>query len=60
MLFQHCHTCGLEVELKATTVGTILVVDGVCHDGYILHWQSQPTVNCMPAGNLLQQCFSAA
>ena len=37
MLFQHCHTCGVEVELKATTVGTMLVVDGVCHDGYILH-----------------------
>jgi len=45
MIFQRCHTCGLEVELKATTVGTMLVVDGVtvCHDGHMLHWQSQPS-----------------
>jgi len=53
MLFQWCHTCSLEVELKASTVGTILVVDGVCCDGHILHWQSQPTVNRIPADNLL-------
>ena len=26
MLSQQCHTCGLEVELKATIVGTMLVV----------------------------------
>ena len=52
-LFQWCHSCGLEVELKTSTVGTMLVVEGMCPDGHILHWQSQPTVNRTPAGNLL-------
>ena len=30
-----------------------LVVNGVCPDGHILHWQSQPMVRGMAAGNLL-------
>ena len=45
MLFQQCHSCGLEVEFKTSTVGTMLVVDGICPDGHVLHWKSQPTVN---------------
>jgi len=52
-VFQRCHSCGIEVELKTSTVSTMLVVDGTCPDGYVQHWQSQPTVNCTPAGNLL-------
>ena len=48
-LFQRCHSCGLEVKLKTSIRGTLLVVNGVCPDGHILHWQSQP----MAAGNLL-------
>ena len=25
----------------------------MCPDKHVLHWQSQATVNCIPAGNLL-------
>ncbi|XP_065902251.1 uncharacterized protein [Dysidea avara] len=52
-LFQRCHSCGLEVVLKTSTVGIMLVVEGMRPDGHVLHWQSQPTVNRTPAGNLL-------
>ena len=27
-LFQQCHSCGVEIELKTSIVGTMLVVDG--------------------------------
>ena len=52
-LFHRCRSCGLEVKLKASVRGTLLVVSGVCTDGHILHWQSQPMVRCMAAGNML-------
>ena len=52
-LFQQCHSCALEVKLKTYIQGTLLVVSGVCPDGHILHWQSQPMVRGMAAGNLL-------
>ena len=52
-LFQRCHGCGLEVKLKTSIQGTLLVLNGVCPDGHILHWQSQPVVRGMAAGNLL-------
>jgi len=35
ILFRWCRTFGLEVELKASTVGTMLVVYGMCCDGHI-------------------------
>ena len=34
-------------------VGTLLVVNGICPDGHVLHWQSHPMVRGMAAGNLL-------
>ena len=52
-LFHRCCSCGLEVKLKASIRGTLLVVSGVCSNGHILHWQSQPMVRGMVAGNLL-------
>ena len=52
-LFYQCCSCGLEVKLKTSVQGTLLVVSGVCPDGHILHWQSQPMVRGMAAGNLL-------
>ena len=52
-LFQRYHSCGLEVKLKTSIRGTLLVVNGVCPDGHILHWQSQPMVRGMAARNLL-------
>ena len=52
-LFHQCHSCGVEVKLKASIRGTLLVVSGVCPDGHTLHWQSQPMVRGMAAGNLL-------
>ena len=51
-LFQQCHSCILEVKLKTSIQGKLLVV-GVCADGHILHWQSQPMVKGMAVGNLL-------
>ena len=49
-LFQWCHSCGLEVKFKISVRGTLLAVSGVCPDGHIPHWQSQPVVRCMAAG----------
>ena len=52
-LFSQCCKCGLEVELKNSIRGTLLVVNGSCPHGHDVHWQSQPTVRNMAAGNLL-------
>ena len=52
-LFQGCHSCGLEVKLKTSIRGTLLVLNSVCPNGHILFWQSQPMVRGMVAGNLL-------
>ena len=52
-LFSQCYKCGLEVELKTSVSGTLLVVSGSCPHGHHVHWQSQPTVRNMAAGNLL-------
>ena len=52
-LFHRCYSCGLEVKLETSIVGTLYVVRGMCPDGHVLHWQSQPTVRGMAAGNLL-------
>ena len=52
-LFRRCHSCGLEVKLKISIVGTSLVVNGIFPDGHVLHWQSQSMVRHMAAGNLL-------
>ena len=52
-LFNRCPSCGLEVKLETSTIGTLLVVNGICPDGHVLHWQSQPMVKGMAAGNLL-------
>ena len=51
--FRRRHSCGLEVKLKTSIVGTLLVVNGIFPDGHVLHWQSQPMVRGMTAGNLL-------
>ena len=52
-LFHRCHSCGQEVKLETSVIGTLLVVNGTCPDGHVLHWQSQPMVRGMAAGNLL-------
>jgi len=41
------------VELKTATSGTLFEVNGTCPDEHVLHWQSQPVVRHIPAGNLL-------
>ena len=41
------------IELKISTSGTLLEVSGICPDGYVLFWQSQPVVRRIPTGNLL-------
>ena len=52
-LLSQCSKCGQEVELKTSIRGTLLVVTGSCPHGHEVHWQSQPTVRNMAAGNLL-------
>ena len=42
-----------EVKLETFIVGTLFVVRGMCPDEHVLHWQSQPMVRGMAAGNLL-------
>jgi len=54
MLFKLCRSCGQKmVELKTSTMGTLFEVNGICPDGHVLHWESQPVVRRIPAGNLL-------
>ena len=36
-LFHRCHSCGLEVKLETSVVGTLLVVSGTCPDEHVLH-----------------------
>ena len=52
-LFRRCHSCGQEVKLETSIVGTMLVVSGTCPDGHVLKWQSQPMIKGMAVGNLL-------
>ena len=52
-LFHSCHSCSLEVKLETSIVGKLLVVHGICPDGHVLHWQLQPMVRGITAGNLL-------
>ena len=52
-LFHRCHSCSQAVKLETSVLGTLLVVNGTCPDGHVLHWQSQPMVRDMAAGNLL-------
>ena len=47
------YSCGQEIKLEISVIGTLLVVNGICPDGHVLHWQSQPMVRVMAAGNLL-------
>ena len=53
LLMKRCRVCGLDMELKTSIRGTLLVVSGICPDGHVLDWQSQPMVRGMAAGNLL-------
>ena len=52
-LFSQCCKCGLEVELKTSIRGTLLVVNGSCPDGHEVHWKSQPIIRNSGAGNLI-------
>ena len=52
-LFHRCHSCGQEIKLETSIVGTLLVVSGTCPEGLVLKWQSQPMINGIAAGNLL-------
>ena len=37
MLCCRCHSCGLKIKLEISIVGTLLVVNGICPDGHVLH-----------------------
>ena len=52
-LFRRCCSCGQEVKLETSTVGTMLVVSGTCPDGHVFKWQSQPMIKDMATGNQL-------
>ena len=52
-IFYRYHSGGLEVKLETSIVGTFFVARVMCPDGHVLHWQSQPMVRGMAAGNLL-------
>ena len=51
-LMRKCYVCGQIVELKTSTRGTLLVVQGSCPDGHKLCWESQPMVKGIASGNL--------
>ena len=53
LLFKQCHVCGLEIKLETSIRGTLLLVSGICPNGHVLHWESQPMIRGMAAGNLL-------
>ena len=48
-LFHRCQA----VKLETSVLGTLLVVNGTCPDGHVLHWQTQPMVRGTAADNLL-------
>lgn len=52
LLLRKCYVCGQVVELKTSTRGTLLVVQGSCPDGHYLCWESQPMVKGIAAGSL--------
>ena len=57
-LLSQCNKCGQEVELKTLVRGILLVVTWSCPHRHEVHWQSQPTVRNMAAGNLLVRTCS--
>ena len=36
LLMKRCCVCGLDMELKTSIRGTLLVVSGICPDGHVL------------------------
>ena len=53
-LFNLCCTCGLAIiEKKKIVKGSMLSVEAVCIQGHVNKWDSQPSINGMPIGNLL-------
>ena len=52
-LLKRCGSCGQEVELNTSTMGTLLMVTGpgTCPDGHVLKWQSQPLIRDISAGS---------
>ena len=36
LLMKRCRVCGLDMELKTSIRGTLLVVSGICPDGHVL------------------------
>ena len=60
ILFHRCHSSGLEVKLETSIVGTLLVVNGICPDGHLLHWQSQFCIVLVLSLCLWQKCRSFA
>ena len=40
LLIKQCCVSGLDMELKTSIRGTLLVASGTCPDGHVLNWQS--------------------
>ena len=40
LLIKQCRVCGLDMVLKTSIQGTLLVVSHTCPDGHVLNWQS--------------------
>ena len=40
LLIKQCRVCGLDMVLKTSIQGTLLVVSRTCPDGHVLNWQS--------------------
>ena len=47
------YSCSQKIKLEISVIGTLLVINGICPDGHVLHWQLQPMVSVMAAANLL-------
>ena len=45
LMLLRCYVCGQVVELKTSTRGTLLVVQGFCSDGHNLCWKFQPILS---------------
>ena len=53
-LFVRCRICGEPtVDVKRSTVGSMVRVHAECMAGHVDSWHSQPVINQQPVGNIL-------
>ena len=59
-LFSVCPHCTGPIKLMAKrNIGSMVAISYLCINGHSSHWNLQPLINAMPAGNLILSAASA-